>query len=62
MPTDKPRFSMTVDTETLELIDNFRYENRYPTRSEAIIALVKLGLEVVANDNTKNNKSKPKKA
>ncbi len=54
MPTDKPRFSMTVDTETLELIDNFRYENRYPTRSEAIIALVKLGLEAVANDNTKN--------
>ena len=54
MPTDKPRFSMTVDTETLELIDNFRYENRYPTRFEAIIALVKLGLEVVANDNTKN--------
>lgn len=45
---------MTVDTETLELIDNFRYENRYPTRSEAIIALVKLGLEVVSNDNKKN--------
>lgn len=54
MPTEKPRFSMTVDTETLELIDNFRYENRYPTRSEAIIALVKLGLEAVANDTTKN--------
>lgn len=45
---------MTVDTETLELIDNFRYENRYPTRSEAIIALVKLGLEAVSNDNKKN--------
>lgn len=54
MPTDKPRFSLTVDAETLELIDNFRYENRYPTRSEAVIALVKMGLEKVANETKEN--------
>lgn len=54
MPTDKPRFSLTVDAETLELIDNFRFENRYPTRSEAIIALVKMGLEKVDNETKEN--------
>ncbi|MCI7790588.1 MAG: ribbon-helix-helix domain-containing protein [Lachnospiraceae bacterium] len=54
MPTDKPRFSLTVDEETLELIDNFRYENRYPTRSEAIIALVRMGLEKSSDGVNKN--------
>lgn len=54
MPTEKPRFSLTVDEETLELIDNYRYENRYPTRSEAVIALVKMGLEKVSNETKEN--------
>ena len=58
MPTDKPRFSLTVDEETLELIDNFRYENRYPTRSEAIIALVRVGLEKSSDGVNKSKESK----
>ena len=58
MPTDKPRFSLTVDEETLELIDNFRYENRYPTRSESIIALVRMGLEKSSDGVNKNKESK----
>ena len=29
MPTEKPRYCITVDDETLKEIDDFRFENRY---------------------------------
>ncbi len=40
MTTDKPRILITVDKELLELIDDFRYDNRIPSRSEAIRQLI----------------------
>ena len=35
MPTEKPRYCITVDDETLKEIDDFRFENRYNSRSKA---------------------------
>jgi metal-responsive CopG/Arc/MetJ family transcriptional regulator len=31
MPTEKPRYTITLDEELLKKIDDFRFENRYPT-------------------------------
>ena len=45
MTTTKPRFSLTIDDELFEEIEDFRYENRYPSRNEAVIELLRLGLE-----------------
>lgn len=45
MATDKPRYSITVDTKLLEQIEDFRYSNRIPTRAEATTELIRLGLE-----------------
>ena len=45
MATEKPRILITVDEELLKDIDDFRYENRIPTRSEAVRRLVKEGLK-----------------
>ena len=45
MPTEKPRFTITVTDEMLKEIDNFRYENRYPTRTQAVNELFRLGLK-----------------
>lgn len=45
MPTLKPRYTIIVDEELLEKIDDFRFENRYPNRNAATIALIRLGLE-----------------
>ena len=39
MPTEKPRFTLIMDEKLLELIDDFRFENRYPSRSAAAIAI-----------------------
>ena len=45
MATDKPRILLTVEKELLERIDDFRFENRIETRSEAIRLLVEKGLK-----------------
>lgn len=45
MPTEKPRFTVIVDEELLKEIDDFRFENRYPSRSAATIDLIRHGIE-----------------
>ena len=52
MPTEKPRYTVIVDEELLKRIDDFRFENRYPSRSAATLDLIRLGLE----DNQKRQK------
>jgi metal-responsive CopG/Arc/MetJ family transcriptional regulator len=40
MPTGKPRILITMDESLLERIDDFRFDNRISTRSEAIRRLI----------------------
>lgn len=47
MPTEKPRYTIILDEELLKQVDDFRFENRFQSRSAATIELVRLGLEVV---------------
>ena len=47
MPTEKPRYTVIVDEELLKKIDDFRFENRYPSRSAATLELIRLGIEVL---------------
>ena len=49
MPTHKPRYTVVVDDELLKKIEDFRYENRYPSRSAATVELIRLGLESLEN-------------
>ncbi len=45
MPTEKPRYTVIVDEELLKKIDDFRFENRFPSRSAATLELIRLGME-----------------
>ena len=45
MPTEKPRYTVIVDEELLKKIDDFRFENRYPSRSAATLDLIRLGMD-----------------
>ena len=45
MATEKPRFTITVDDELFQAIEDFRYENRYPNRNQAILALLRMGAD-----------------
>lgn len=60
MPTDKPRYTIIVDEEMLKQIDDFRFENRYASRSAATLELIRLGMESLKNPTNKNNSKKQK--
>ena len=45
MPTQKPRYTVVVDEELLRQIDDFRFENRFPSRSAATLELIRLGIQ-----------------
>jgi metal-responsive CopG/Arc/MetJ family transcriptional regulator len=45
MPTKKPQVLLTLDEELLERIEDYRYENRIPARSEAMRRLLAEALE-----------------
>lgn len=45
MATDRPRYTVSVDKELFQQIEDFRFERRYQTRSEATVELIRLGLE-----------------
>lgn len=47
MSAEKSRFTVVTDDELFNSIEDFRYENRYPSRSAAAVELIRLGLEVI---------------
>lgn len=59
MPTEKPRFIVTVDDDFFEKIENYRFENRYPNRNLAIRAILEKGFERI-EDEQKNEKKEEK--
>lgn len=47
MATDLHRYSISLDDETFDKVENYRYDQRFPTRSSATLELIKLGLEAL---------------
>jgi len=45
MPTKKPRTVLILEDDLLKQIDDFRYDQRIPARSEAIRRLLKEALK-----------------
>lgn len=50
MATNKPRYTVSVDNELFEQIEDFRYANRFPTRSDATAELIRKGLEAMKKE------------
>lgn len=62
VPTEKPRYTVIVDEELLKEIDDFRFENRYPSRSAATLELIRMGMKQLKKereDAQKAQKGKP---
>ena len=51
--TDRSRYTVSLDSELFEKVENFRFENRFQTRSQATVALIKLGLDSVEKEKGK---------
>lgn len=62
MATNKPRYTVSVDDELFQKIENFRFEHRFQTRSEATVELIRLGLESLNEKHEEIKKAKVKKA
>ena len=45
MATNKPRYTVSVDNDMFQKIEDFRFEHRFQTRSEATVELIRLGLK-----------------
>ena len=45
MPTEKPKIIFVADNDLMERLDDFRFENRINTRSEAIRRLLNEALK-----------------
>ena len=45
MPTEKPKLLIVFEENMIERIDDYRYENRIPNRSEAIRRLIEDSLK-----------------
>ena len=45
MPSKKPQILLVVEEELLEQIDDYRFDNRISSRSEAVRQLIKAGLK-----------------
>jgi len=53
MPTDKPKILLLIDENLLKRVDDFRFENRINTRSEAIRRLIEEGLKKIKKQEKK---------
>jgi len=58
MPTKNPTITMIFPDELLEKVEDYRYENRIPSRTEAIRQLIEMGLEKIGNDSSPQKQSK----
>lgn len=61
MATDKPRYTVSVTNEMFEAIEDFRFKNRYQTRSEATAELIRLGLEQLKKEQEDKEAAQKKK-
>lgn len=64
MATKRPRYMISVNEKMFKEIEDFRYQKRFPTRSEATTELIRLGLEslkkegLLLNNEIEENESK----
>ncbi len=59
MSTNRPRYTVSVDDELFQKIEDFRYEYRYQTRSQATVELIRLGLEALEKEEQEKKNTSP---
>ena len=59
MATDRPRYTVSVDAKMFQQIEDFRFEHRFQTRSEATVELIRLGLEALERERAAKETAKP---
>jgi len=60
MPTEKPKIIFVIKEDLLKRIDDFRFENRINSRSDAIRRLIEKGLTALDSSSMTRQKTKKK--
>ena len=50
MATDKPRFSITLDYDTMDEVMEYKKTNHFSTQSKAIQRLIEIGLDSIVSE------------
>ena len=50
MSTERPRYTVSVDQDLFQQIEDFRFSRRFQTRSEATVELIRLGLAALEQE------------
>lgn len=58
MATQRPRYMISVDDDMFNKIEDFRFEKRFQTRSDATTELIRLGLEVIQKEEEAKKRSR----
>ena len=56
MPTNKPRFMVTISQDMKERIDDYHHEHRCKNQTQAINELIERGLAVLASEEKQQKK------
>ena len=59
MATNRARYTVSVDDEMFQRIEDFRFERRFQTRSEATVELIRLGLAALDAEPKKHPEQAP---
>lgn len=57
MPTEKPRFTITVDQKLDEAIEDYKYRTRAKNKTQAVIELMELGMESLMKEMKQKEKA-----
>ena len=57
MPTEKPRFTITLDEELANKIDNYKFTHRMKNQTQAVVSLIEKGFDSLHADHRKTEKS-----
>jgi hypothetical protein len=57
MPTEKPRFTITMDESLFNQIEEFKFNGRYKNQTKAVLALIEKGLSDYEIANEKESPS-----
>ena len=57
MPTEKPRFTITLDEDLANKIDNYKFTHRMKNQTQAVVSLIEKGFENLHADPRKTEKS-----
>ena len=59
MATNRARYTVSVDDEMFQRMEDFRFERRFQTRSEATVELIRLGLAALDAEQKKHPEQAP---